>query len=336
MNISTDISAMPEEADVPKGTGVPVRRDWSQEEISALFDMPFMDLIFEAQGVHRQYHDANKVQLSQLISIKTGGCAEDCGYCSQASKYKEGTGLDASKLMELDRVIDAAKKAKAGGASRYCMGAAWTSPKDRDMETLTAMVKGVKALGLETCMTLGMLSDKQTKDLADAGLDYYNHNIDTSEEFYGEVITTRSYQDRLDTLERVRAEGINVCSGGIVGMGEARSDRAGMLKTLANLPQHPESVPINMLVAVPGTPLGNVDKLDPIEFVRTVAVARILMPTSEVRLSAGRGEMSEEMQALCFLAGASSIFYGEQLLTTPNPENNKDMALFEKLGLTPA
>jgi len=336
--MNSPASAIISSSETPAATraDITVRRDWSQEEICTLFDQPFMDLVYEAQRVHRLYHDANKVQLSQLISIKTGGCAEDCGYCSQASKYKEGTGLDASKLMEVDRVVDAAKKAKAGGASRYCMGAAWTSPKDRDMHTLTAMVKGVKALGLETCMTLGMLSDKQTKDLADAGLDYYNHNVDTSEEFYDKVITTRSYQDRLDTLARVRAEGINVCSGGIVGMGEARSDRAGMLKTLANLPQHPESVPINMLVAVPGTPLGNVDKLDPIEFVRTVAVARILMPTSEVRLSAGRGEMSEEMQALCFLAGASSIFYGEQLLTTPNPENNKDMALFEKLGLTPA
>ena len=336
MNSPTSVNVSPSEALVTTGADVAARRDWSQEEICTLFDQPFMDLVYEAQRVHRLYHDANKVQLSQLISIKTGGCAEDCSYCSQASKYKEGTGLDASKLMEIDRVVDAAKKAKAGGASRYCMGAAWTSPKDRDMKTLTAMVKGVKALGLETCMTLGMLSNKQTKDLADAGLDYYNHNIDTSEEFYDKVITTRSYQDRLDTLARVRAEGINVCSGGIVGMGEARRDRAGMLKTLANLPQHPESVPINMLVAVPGTPLGNVEKLDPIEFVRTVAVARILMPTSEVRLSAGRGEMSEEMQALCFLAGASSIFYGEQLLTTPNPENNKDMALFEKLGLTPA
>jgi len=336
MNSPTSVDVSSSAAFDTAKAGAVIRRDWAQEEIGALFDRPFMDLVYEAQRVHRLYHDANKIQLSQLVSIKTGGCAEDCGYCSQASKHKDGTGLDASKLMEIDRVIDAARKAKAGGASRYCMGAAWTSPKDRDMDTLTAMVKGVKALGLETCMTLGMLSDKQTKDLADAGLDYYNHNVDTSEEFYGEVITTRSYQDRLDTLARVRAEGINVCSGGIVGMGEARSDRVGMLKTLANLPQHPESVPINMLVAVPGTPLENVGKLDPIEFVRTVAVARILMPTSEVRLSAGRGEMSEEMQALCFLAGASSIFYGEQLLTTPNPENNKDMALFEKLGLTPA
>ena len=317
-------------------TAAEVRRDWSRDEILALFKMPFMDLVFEASRVHRLYHDPNKVQLSQLISIKTGGCAEDCGYCSQASKYSEGTGLDASKLMEVQRVVEAAKSAKSGGATRYCMGAAWTSPKDRDMDTLTAMVEGVKDLGLETCMTLGMLTGKQTKQLADAGLDYYNHNVDTSEEFYGKIITTRRYQDRLDTLARVRAEGINVCSGGIVGMGEAQEDRAGMLQTLATLPEHPESVPINMLVAVPGTPLENVEKLDPFEFVRTVAAARIMMPKSEVRLSAGRGEMSEEMQALCFLAGASSIFYGEQLLTTPNPENNKDLALFEKLGLTPA
>ena len=312
------------------------RHDWSRTEINALFDMPFMDLVFEAQRVHRLYHDPNKVQLSQLISIKTGGCAEDCGYCSQSAKHKSGTGLDATKLMEVQRVVDAAKKAKDGGASRYCMGAAWTSPKDRDMDTLTAMVEGVKDLGMETCMTLGMLTDEQTKRLADAGLDYYNHNVDTSEEFYGEIITTRTYQDRLDTLARVRSEGINVCSGGIVGMGEKQEDRAGMLQTLANLPEHPQSVPINMLVAVPGTPLENIEALDPLEFVRTIAVARILMPKSEVRLSAGRQEISEEAQALCFLAGASSIFYGEQLLTTPNPENNKDLALFKKLGLTPA
>ncbi|MFC3050394.1 biotin synthase BioB [Kordiimonas pumila] len=313
-----------------------VRHDWSKTEIMALFDKPLMDLLFEAQTVHRMFHDPNKVQLSQLISIKTGGCAEDCGYCSQSAKYKNGTGLDATKLMEVQRVVDAAQKAKEGGASRYCMGAAWTSPKDRDMDTLIAMVEGVKAVGMETCMTLGMLDDHQTKRLADAGLDYYNHNIDTSEEFYGEIITTRTYQDRLDTLARVRAAGMNVCSGGIVGMGEKREDRAGMLRTLANLPEHPQSVPINMLVAVPGTPLENVKQMDPFEFVRTLAVARIMMPKSEVRLSAGRQEMSEELQAMCFMAGASSIFYGEQLLTTPNPENNSDMALFNKLGLTPA
>jgi len=314
----------------------PIRHDWTREEVMALFEKPFMDLVFEAGRVHRLYHDPNKVQLSQLISIKTGGCAEDCGYCSQSAKYKNGTGLDATKLMEVERVVEAAKKAKAGGASRYCMGAAWTSPKDRDMDTIVAMVEGVKELGMETCMTLGMLSDCQTKKLKDAGLDYYNHNVDTSEEFYGEIITTRTYQDRIDTLNRVREAGINVCSGGIVGMGERVEDRAGMLQTLANLDHHPDSVPINMLVAVPGTPLEHVERLDPLEFVRTIAVARIMMPKSEVRLSAGRQEMTEEAQALCFLAGASSIFYGEQLLTTPNPENNKDMALFQKLGLSPA
>lgn len=312
------------------------RHDWNQREILELFEMPLMDLLFEAQRVHRLWHDPNKVQLSQLISIKTGGCAEDCAYCSQAASHQKGTGLTATKLMEVERVVEAARKAKSGGASRYCMGAAWTSPKDRDMDTLVAMIEGVRDLGMETCMTLGMLSDAQTAQLKDAGLDYYNHNVDTSEEYYGEIITTRSYQDRLDTLARVRRAGINVCSGGIVGMGEAREDRAGMLRTLANLPQHPESVPINMLVAVPGTPLENVEELDPFEFVRTIAVARIMMPTSEVRLSAGRQSMSEELQAMCFFAGASSIFYGEQLLTTPNPENNKDLILFKKLGLSPA
>ncbi len=340
MTVSPVTSLTPESQTADDTTfaleGAATRHDWSRSEVTALFDRPFMDLVFEASRVHRLYHDPNKVQLSQLISIKTGGCAEDCGYCSQSSKYKNGTGLDATKLMEVQRVVDAAKQAKEGGASRYCMGAAWTSPKDRDMDSLTAMVEGVKALGMETCMTLGMLSPSQTKKLADAGLDYYNHNVDTSEEFYSEIITTRSYQDRLDTLALVRAEGINVCSGGIVGMGEKQSDRAGMLQTLANLPEHPDSVPINMLVAVPGTPLENVEALDPFDFVRTVAVARIMMPKAEVRLSAGRQAMSEELQALCFLAGASSIFYGEQLLTTPNPENNKDLALFEKLGLQPA
>ncbi|TNE67207.1 MAG: biotin synthase BioB [Alphaproteobacteria bacterium] len=314
----------------------PVRHDWRRDEIMALFDKPFMDLVFDAQSVHRLYHDPNKVQLSQLISIKTGGCAEDCSYCSQSSKHQKTTGLSATKLMEVERVVAAAKKAKAGGASRYCMGAAWTSPKDRDMDTLVAMIEGVKAEGLETCMTLGMLDKCQADRLAGAGLDYYNHNVDTSEEFYGEIVTTRTYQERLDTLAHVRGAGINVCSGGIVGMGEKRDDRAGMLLTLANLPEHPQSVPINMLVAVPGTPLEHVEKLDPFEFVRTIAVARIMMPHSEVRLSAGRQQMSEELQSLCFLAGASSIFYGEQLLTTPNPENNKDMALFAKLGLSPA
>jgi biotin synthase len=320
----------------PDTSIAPVRHDWNVQEIIALFETPFMDLVFEAQRVHRLYHDPNKVQLSQLISIKTGGCAEDCGYCSQSAKYKDGTGVTATKLMEVERVLDDARKAKAAGATRYCMGAAWTSPKDRDLDAIELMIKGVKDLGLESCMTLGMLRADQAQRLGDAGLDYYNHNVDTSEEYYNEIITTRTYQERIDTLAHVRGAGINVCSGGIVGMGERREDRAGMLKTLANLPEHPQSVPINMLVAVPGTPLENVDKLDPFEFVRTIAVARIMMPQSEVRLSAGRQEMSEETQALCFMAGASSIFYGEQLLTTPNPENNKDMQLFNKLGLEPA
>ncbi|PCI60168.1 MAG: biotin synthase BioB [Kordiimonadales bacterium] len=331
--ISTPDTVLPSVTEISASE---MRHDWTRAEVTALYEKPFMDLVFEAQTVHRIFHDPNKVQLSQLISIKTGGCAEDCGYCAQAATYKEGTGLDATKLMEVRRVVDAAKKAKEGGASRYCMGAGWTSPKDRDMDVLTAMVEGVKDLGLETCMTLGMLSDSQTARLADAGLDYYNHNVDTSEEYYKKIITTRTYRDRLDTLARVRGAGINVCSGGIVGMGEERSDRVGMLQTLANLPEHPQSVPINMLVAVPGTPLENVEKLDPFEFVRTIAAARIMMPQAEVRLSAGRQEMSEELQSLCFLAGASSIFYGEMLLTTPNPKNNKDMALFDKLGLTPA
>jgi len=312
-----------------------VRTDWSQEEILALYDMPFMDLVFKAAEVHRLYHDPNKVQLSQLVSIKTGGCAEDCGYCSQSAKYARETGLKAEKLMEVERVLEDAKKAKAGGASRYCMGAAWTSPKDRDMDVILAMVKGVKDLGLESCMTLGMLTNEQVTALKGAGLDYYNHNIDTSEEYYEKIITTRKYQDRLDTLAEVRAAGINVCSGGIIGMGETRADRAGMLKTLATLPMHPESVPINKLVPIPGTPLGDVEEIDAFEFIRTIAVARILMPMTEVRLSAGRGEMSDELQAMAFMAGASSIFYGEQLLTTPNPENNKDRQLLSRLGMEP-
>ncbi len=336
MNEQAPLPATPPKSPASTQPLTPLRHDWQADEILALFDAPLMDLVYKAAQVHREHHDPNKVQLSQLISIKTGGCAEDCGYCSQSAKHQKSTGLSPTKLMEVERVLDGARKAKQGGATRYCMGAAWTSPKDRDMDAIVAMVEGVKELGMESCMTLGMLDDHQTNRLADAGLDYYNHNIDTSEEFYGEIISTRSYQDRLDTLARVRAKGMNVCSGGIVGMGEKRSDRAGMLKTLANLPEHPQSVPINMLVAVPGTPLEHVKKLDAFEFVRTIAVARIMMPMSEVRLSAGCGEMSEETQALCFLAGASSIFYGEQLLTTPNPENNKDLELLDKLGLTPA
>lgn len=312
-----------------------IRNDWTTDEILAYFDLPLMELVFQAATVHRLYHDPNKVQLSQLVSIKTGGCAEDCGYCSQSAKYARETGLKAEKLMEVERVLTDAKKAKEGGASRYCMGAAWTSPKDRDMDVIVAMVEGVKDLGLESCMTLGMLTHDQVTKLKDAGLDYYNHNVDTSEEFYEKIITTRKYQDRLDTLAEVREAGINVCSGGIIGLGEERSDRAGMLKTLATLPAHPESVPINKLVPIPGTPLENAEELDPFEFIRTIAVARILMPKTEVRLSAGRGEMSDEMQALAFMAGASSIFYGEQLLTTPNPENNSDMQLLSRLGMEP-
>jgi biotin synthase len=290
-----------------------------------------MDLLFRAQTVHRASFDPNKVQKSRLLSIKTGGCAEDCGYCSQSAHHK--TGLKASKLMEVERVIAEAKKAKAQGATRYCMGAAWRSPKARDMDTVVAMVEGVKALGMETCMTLGMLSDDDIVKLRDAGLDYYNHNIDTSEAYYEKIITTRTYADRLETLARVRESGIKVCSGGIVGMGEGREDRADMLMTLANLDVHPESVPINMLVAIPGTPLEHAERIDPIDFVRTIAVARIMMPKAFVRLSAGRTEMSDETQALCFFAGANSIFVGDTLLTADNPGDDKDSRLFAKLGL---
>ena len=282
---------------------------------------------------HRAAFDPNKVQMSRLLSIKTGGCAEDCGYCSQSAHHK--TGLKASKLMEVERVITEAKKAKAAGATRYCMGAAWRSPKARDMDTVVAMVEGVKALGMETCMTLGMLTDEDIVRLRDAGLDYYNHNIDTSETYYSKVITTRTYADRLDTLARVRDAGMKVCSGGIIGMGEEREDRVDMLVTLANLDEHPESVPINMLIALPGTPLENAQRIDPIDFVRTIAVARILMPKSFVRLSAGRTDMSDEMQALCFFAGANSIFVGDTLLTADNPGEDKDSRLFAKLGLAP-
>ncbi|MFQ5534485.1 MAG: biotin synthase BioB [Sphingomonadales bacterium] len=307
------------------------RHDWKQSEIEALFALPFADLLHQAQCLHRENFDPNRVQMSTLLSIKTGGCQEDCGYCSQSARHD--TGVVAEKLMAVEDVLAAAKKAKDGGATRYCMGAAWRSPKNRDMARIVEMISGVKALGLETCVTLGMLSADQAKELKHAGLDYYNHNIDTSEDYYGKVITTRTYQDRLDTLEQVRDAGINVCSGGIVGMGESRADRAGMLVTLANLPQHPESVPINMLVQVEGTPLGESAGIGGLEFVRTIAVARILMPKSFVRLSAGRENMSDELQALCFLAGANSIFIGEQLLTTPNPSQSEDMKLFEKLGI---
>ena len=308
-----------------------LRHDWSQAEIEALFALPFADLLYRAQGLHRGIFDPNRVQMSTLLSIKTGGCPEDCAYCPQAARY--ATGVEAEKLMALDDVLAAARKARDAGATRYCMGAAWRGPKDRDIEQVAAMIRGVKALGLETCATLGMLNGGQAQTLQEAGLDYYNHNIDTSEEFYGEIITTRTYEDRLVTLEHVRDAGILVCCGGIVGMGESRADRAGMLRTLANLPRHPESVPINMLVRVEGTPLGDGDDFDGLEFVRTIATARILMPRSFVRLSAGREHMSDELQALCFLAGANSIFVGDKLLTTPNPAHSEDMKLLARLGI---
>lgn len=310
-----------------------LRHDWTRAQALALYNLPLMDLLFEAARVHRSSFDPNAVQMSRLLSIKTGGCAEDCGYCSQSAHHQ--TGLKASKLMEVERVIAEARKAKDAGATRYCMGAAWRSPKQRDMDTIVAMVEGVKALGMETCMTLGMLSDGDIGRLSSAGLDYYNHNVDTSEEFYTKVITTRTYAERLDTLARVREAGMKVCSGGIVGMGEGADDRVGMLVTLANLEEHPESVPINMLIAIPGTPLEAQEKIDPIDFVRTIATARIMMPKSFVRLSAGRTEMSDEMQAMCFFAGANSIFAGDTLLTAGNPGEDADMRLFAKLGIKP-
>ncbi|WP_331346245.1 biotin synthase BioB [Cellvibrio sp. UBA7661] len=310
-----------------------IRHDWARAEILDLFAMPFSDLMFQAQSVHRAYFNPNEVQVSTLCSIKTGACPEDCAYCPQSARYD--TGLEREKLMAVEKVIEEAKAAKASGATRFCMGAAWRSPKNRDMPYVTTMVKGVKALGLETCMTLGMLDEDQAQELASAGLDYYNHNLDTSPEYYGEIITTRTYQDRLETLANVRKAGMKVCCGGIVGMGEEESDRAGLLQQLANMSEHPESVPINMLVKVGGTPLESEADLDPFEFIRTIAVARILMPKSHVRLSAGREQMNEQTQAMAFLAGANSIFYGEKLLTTPNPEANKDMQLFNKLGIKP-
>jgi len=310
---------------------MPLRHDWTREEIRALFALPFAELIFQAAQVHRQHFDPAEVQVSTLLSIKTGGCPEDCGYCSQSAKFE--TGLKAGKLMEVEAVLAEARAAKEGGASRFCMGAAWRSPKDRDLDKVCAMVEGVKALGMETCVTLGMLDAGQARKLKDAGLDYYNHNLDTSPEYYSQIITTRTYQDRLDTLEHVRDAGIHVCCGGIVGMGEQLEDRIGMIAALANLPVHPESVPINMLMQVEGTPLGDSAKIDPFDFVRTIAVARITMPASFVRLSAGREHMSDETQALCFLAGANSIFCGPKLLTTPNPARDRDFALLEKLGM---
>jgi biotin synthase len=308
-----------------------LRHDWRLDEVEALFALPFSDLVYQAQTVHRQHFDPNEVQVSSLLSIKTGACSEDCAYCPQSVRHD--TDLKREGLMSLEDVLKAARAAKAQGATRFCMGAAWRSPKDRDVERVCEMIEAVKALGLETCVTLGMLTDGQTQRLKASGLDYYNHNLDTSEAYYGKIITTRTYQDRLDTLARVRNAGINVCCGGILGMGESDRDRAELLRQLANLPKHPESVPINMLVQVEGTPLAGISKLDSFIFVRTVAVARILMPKSRVRLSAGRTDMSDETQALCFLAGANSIFYGEKLLTTENPSVENDRRLFRRLGL---
>ncbi|MDI3490668.1 MAG: biotin synthase [Thauera sp.] len=304
---------------------------WRVEDVEALFALPFMDLVFRAQQVHREHFDPSEIQLSTLLSIKTGGCAEDCGYCSQSAHFD--TGLKAEKLMPVDEVLEAARAAKAQGASRFCMGAAWRSPKARDMERVTTMVREVKALGLETCMTLGMLDAEQASSLKDAGLDYYNHNLDTAPEYYGKVIGTRTYQDRLDTLDNVRSAGINVCSGGIVGMGETRAHRAGLIAQLANLDPYPESVPINNLVPIPGTPLADVEPIDPFEFVRTIAVARITMPRTYVRLSAGREQMDDALQALCLMAGANSIFYGDHLLTTSNPRTGRDRSLLERLDM---
>jgi biotin synthase len=310
-----------------------VRTDWTLEEVRALFALPFSDLLYHAQRVHRAAFDPNEVQVPTLLSVKTGACPEDCAYCPQSVRYD--TGLPREALLAVEDVVSRARQAKDAGATRFCMGAAWRSPKDRDLRVVVEMVRGVRALGMETCATLGMLTPGQALALREAGLDYYNHNLDTSAEFYGEIITTRTYQDRLDTLEAVREAGIKVCCGGILGLGEQADDRAALLHTLATLPQHPESVPINQLVQVPGTPLDGAAPLDPLDFVRAIAVARLLMPRSHVRLSAGREQMSDELQALCFLAGANSIFYGERLLTTGNPDVEQDQSLFRRLGIRP-
>ncbi|MCP4492305.1 MAG: biotin synthase BioB [Gammaproteobacteria bacterium] len=310
-----------------------IRHDWALDEIKALFAKPFNDLLFQAQTTHREHFDPNAVQISSLLSIKTGACPEDCAYCAQS--VKNDTGLERERLLPIEEVKQAALQAKQNGASRFCMGAAWRNPTDKNLDAVIEMISVVKDLGMETCVTLGMLTQQQTSRLKAAGLDYYNHNLDTSPEYYSEIVTTRTYQDRLDTLENVRAENINVCSGGIIGMGETELDRAALLQQLANLPQHPQSVPINLLVQVENTPLHGTELLEPIEFVRTVAVARVIMPKSNVRLSAGRNDMSDEMQALCFFAGANSIFYGDRLLTTPNVDENADLKLFNKLGVTP-
>lgn len=308
-----------------------IRHDWTVAEVQALFALPFNDLMFKAQTIHRENFNANEVQVSTLLSIKTGACPEDCKYCSQSARNK--TNLEKERLLEVEKVLEAAEKAKAMGSTRFCMGAAWRNPKERDMPIVLDMIKGVKALGMESCMTLGMLDENQAKQLQDAGLDYYNHNLDTSPEHYNQIITTRTYQDRLDTLDHVRNAGMKVCSGGIVGLGENAVDRSSLLVQLANLPTQPESVPINMLVKVEGTPLADVDDLESFDFIRCIAVARIMMPKSHVRLSAGRSEMNEQMQSLCFLAGANSIFYGCKLLTTENPETDQDTQLFKKLGI---
>ena len=318
-------------ASAPTAQSHTIRQDWTKAEVEALYALPFNDLLFQAQVVHRQHFDPNEVQVSTLLSIKTGACPEDCKYCPQSARYD--TGLEKERLLEIEKVIERAKEAKQVGSTRFCMGAAWRNPRDRDMPYIVKMVEEVKALGLETCLTLGMLTRDQAVALKQAGLDYYNHNLDTSPEYYGDIITTRTYQDRLNTLENVRAAGMNVCSGGIVGMGETLGDRASMLVQLANLPEQPQSVPINMLVKVKGTPLDNVEDLDYFEFIRTIAVARIMMPKSHVRLSAGREAMNEQMQALCFMAGANSIFYGCKLLTTSNPDTHEDVLLFKKLGI---
>jgi biotin synthase len=315
-----------------EAAGEPLRHDWSLEEVHALFALPFMDLILRAQRVHRSHHAPNTVQMSTLLSIKTGACPEDCAYCPQSVRYD--TGVTREALMEVAAVREHAVAARAAGATRFCMGAAYRSPKAKDLEVITHMIREVRALGLESCATLGMLTPEQATQLKAAGLDYYNHNLDTSAQFYGEIISTRTYQERLDTLKAVRAAGLKVCCGGIIGMGESLTDRAQLLRTLANLPAHPESVPINRLVRVPGTPLADAPEVDPFEFVRTIAVARALMPRAHVRLSAGREAMSDELQALCFLAGANSIFYGEKLLTTGNPDVARDRELFARLGLT--
>lgn len=311
-----------------------LKHDWTLDEIRAMFELPFNDLLFKAHSIHRENFDPNEVQISSLLSIKTGACAEDCGYCSQSAHHK--TELERERLLPVAEVIEKARSAKSKGSTRFCMGAAWRNPTDKNLDKVIDMIKAVKGLGMETCVTLGMLTEKQSQRLKQAGLDYYNHNLDTSPEFYGNVITTRTFQDRIDTLKHVRDNGINVCSGGILGMGETPTDRASMLQQLANMPQHPQSVPINMLVQIEGTPLYGADKIDAIDFVKSIAVARILMPKSQVRLSAGRHEMSDEMQAMCFFAGANSIFYGEKLLTTENCETNHDLELFQRLGIHPS